>query len=172
MKATKRTIRAIRDGKVPDPRRNLKKRPRWPSVGPGGSVERSLYQCFWAGCPSPKICLAGLCPRAGQLYWIFTTILQALPQLLMNENKSIAIKKDSLASLTVFGNKNKEGTGEEFKVHFRDDDVGKGIMAFPHIHIIRIKKNGVLRIKNHEANCRCYEINRPDGVFDQRTIDQ
>ena len=87
----------------------------------------------------------------------------------MNENKSIAIKKDSLASLTVFGNKNKEGTGEEFKVHFLDDDVGKGIMAFPHIHIIGIKKNGVLRIKNHEANCRCYEINRPGGVFDQRT---
>ena len=81
----------------------------------------------------------------------------------MNENKSIAIKKDSLASLTVFDNKNKEGTGEEFKVHFLDDDVGKGIMAFPHIHIIGIKKNGVLRIKNHEANCRCYEINRPGG---------
>ena len=38
MKATKRTIRAIRDGTVPDPRRALKKRPRWPPVGHGGSL--------------------------------------------------------------------------------------------------------------------------------------
>ena len=78
----------------------------------------------------------------------------------MNENKSIAIKKDGLASLAVFGNKKEEGTREEFKIHFLHDDVGKGIMAFPHIHIIGIKKNGILRIKNHEANCRRYQINR------------
>ena len=79
----------------------------------------------------------------------------------MNKNKSIAIKKDGLAGLAVFGNKKEEGTGEEFKVHFLDDDERKGIMAFPHIHIIGVKKNGILRIKNHRANYRCYEINRP-----------
>ena len=78
----------------------------------------------------------------------------------MNEDKTIAIKEDGLAGLAVFGDKKEEGTGEEFKVHFLDDDVGKGIMAFPHVHIIGIKKNGVLRIKNHEANCSLYKINR------------
>ena len=78
----------------------------------------------------------------------------------MDEDQSIAIKEDGLAGLAVFGDKKEEGTGEEFKVHFLDDDAGKGIMAFPHVHIIGIKKNGVLRIKNHEANCRPYEINR------------
>ena len=62
-------------------------------------------------------------------------------QFLMNENKSIAIKKDRLAGLAIFRDKKEKGTGKEFKVHFLDNDVGKGIMAFPHIHILGIKKN-------------------------------
>ena len=67
----------------------------------------------------------------------------------MDKGQPIAIKKDCLAGLAIFGNKEKESAREEIKFHFLDDNEGEGIMPFSHVHIVGVEKDGILRVKNH-----------------------
>ena len=71
-------------------------------------------------------------------------------QFFVDENKSVAIEKHCFAGLAVFGDEEKEGTGEQIQVHFLDDDEGKGVVSLPHVHMGRVEKNGVLRVKEHK----------------------
>ena len=67
----------------------------------------------------------------------------------MEEDKAVAIKKNGLAGLAIFSDEEKEGTGEEIKIHLLDDNIGQGVVALPHVGVQGIEKNGVLGIKNH-----------------------
>ena len=67
----------------------------------------------------------------------------------MEEDKAVAIKKNGLAGLAIFGDEEKEGTGEEINIHLLDDNIGEGVVALPHVGVPGIEENGVLGIKNH-----------------------
>ena len=70
-------------------------------------------------------------------------------QLFVNEDESVAVKKDCLAGFAVFCYEKKQCPGEKLQVHFLDDNVGKCIVALPHIHVFGVEKYGILGIKYH-----------------------
>ena len=67
----------------------------------------------------------------------------------MEEDEAVAIKKNGLAGLAIFSDEEKECSGEEVEIHLLDDDIGQGVVALPHVGVLGVEGNGVLRVKYH-----------------------